>query len=109
MPVKNTDWIWMNGKFVPWNEAHIHVLSHVIHYGSSVFEGIRCYETPKGPRVLRLKDHIQRLYHSAKVYRMEIPFTLDEYCEVCLEVIRRNGMQKCYIRPVVFRGTATWA
>ncbi|MEW6757790.1 MAG: branched-chain amino acid transaminase [Acidobacteriota bacterium] len=104
MPVKNTDWIWMNGKFVPWNEAHIHVLSHVIHYGSSVFEGIRCYETPRGPRVLRLKDHIQRLYHSAKVYRMEIPFTLDEYCEVCLEVIRRNGMQKCYIRPVVFRG-----
>ncbi len=104
MPVKNTDWIWMNGKFVSWDEAHIHVLSHVIHYGSSVFEGIRCYETPKGPRVLRLKDHIQRLYHSAKVYRMEIPFTLDEYCEVCLEVIRRNGMQKCYIRPVVFRG-----
>ncbi|MEW5765429.1 MAG: branched-chain amino acid transaminase [Acidobacteriota bacterium] len=104
MPVKNTDWIWMNGKFVPWNEAHIHVLSHVIHYGSSVFEGIRCYETPKGPRVLRLKDHIQRLYHSAKVYRMEIPYSLEEYCEVCLEVIRRNGMQKCYIRPVVFRG-----
>jgi branched-chain amino acid aminotransferase len=104
MPVQKTDWIWMNGKFVNWDEARIHVLSHVIHYGSSVFEGIRCYETPKGAMVLRLKDHIQRLYHSAKVYRMDIPFTLEEYCEVCLEVIRRNGMQKCYIRPVVFRG-----
>lgn len=104
MPVKPTEWIWMNGEFVPWEEAKIHVLSHVIHYGSSVFEGIRCYETPEGPKVLRLQDHIKRLYHSAKVYRMEIPYSLEDYCEICLEVIRRNKMQRCYIRPVVFRG-----
>jgi branched-chain amino acid aminotransferase len=104
MPVKPTEWIWMNGEFVRWEEAKIHVLSHVIHYGSSVFEGIRCYETPKGPMVLRLRDHIKRLYHSAKVYRMEIPYSLDDYCEICLEVIRRNKMQRCYIRPVVYRG-----
>jgi branched-chain amino acid aminotransferase len=104
MPVKPTEWIWMNGEFVRWEEAKIHVLSHVIHYGSSVFEGIRCYETPKGPMVLRLQDHIKRLYHSAKVYRMEIPYSLEDYCEICLEVIRRNKMQRCYIRPVVYRG-----
>ncbi len=104
MPVKPTEWIWMNGEFVRWEEAKIHVLSHVIHYGSSVFEGIRCYETPKGPMVLRLQDHIKRLYHSAKVYRMVIPYSFEDYCEVCLEVIRRNKMQRCYIRPVVFRG-----
>ena len=104
MPVKPTEWIWMNGDFVRWEEAKIHVLSHVIHYGSSVFEGIRCYETPKGPMVLRLRDHIKRLYHSAKVYRMQIPYSLDDYCEICLEVIRRNKMQRCYIRPVVYRG-----
>lgn len=104
MPVQSTEWIWMNGEFVRWEEAKIHVLSHVIHYGSSVFEGIRCYETPKGPMVLRLQDHIKRLYHSAKVYRMEIPYTFEDYCEICLEVVRRNRMKKCYIRPVVFRG-----
>jgi branched-chain amino acid aminotransferase len=104
MPVKATEWIWMNGEFVRWEDAKIHVLSHVVHYGTSVFEGIRCYETPKGPRVLRLRDHIKRLYDSAKIYRMEIPYALDDYCEVCLEVIRRNKMKQCYIRPVVYRG-----
>ena len=104
MPVKETEWIWMNGEFVRWRDAKIHVLSHVIHYGSSVFEGIRCYETPKGPMVLRLRDHIKRLFDSAKIYRMEIPYSIDDYCEVCLEVIRRNKMEQCYIRPVVFRG-----
>jgi branched-chain amino acid aminotransferase len=104
MPVKETEWIWMNGEFVRWEDAKIHVLSHVVHYGTSVFEGIRCYETPKGPQVLRLRDHIKRLYDSAKIYRMEIPYSLDDYCEVCLEVIRRNKMKQCYIRPVVFRG-----
>lgn len=104
MPVKATDWIWMNGEFVKWGDAKIHVLSHVIHYGSSVFEGIRCYDTPKGPQVLRLRDHIKRLFDSAKIYRMEIPYSIDDYCEVCLEVIRRNKMGQCYIRPVVYRG-----
>ena len=104
MPVKPTDHIWLNGKFCKWDDAKIHVLSHVVHYGTSVFEGIRCYSTPKGPQVLRLKDHIQRLYNSAKIYRMTIPYTLDEYCEACLEVIRQNKMKQCYIRPVVYRG-----
>ncbi len=104
MPVNKTDWIWHNGEFVPWDKAQIHILSHVVHYGTSVFEGIRCYGTPKGPMVLRLKDHIKRLYDSAKIYRMKIPWSPDEYCETCLEVIRRNKMKQCYIRPVVYRG-----
>ncbi len=104
MPVQPTDLIWLNGEFVPWGEAKIHVLSHVIHYGTSVFEGIRCYETPKGPMVLRLKDHIKRLFDSAKIYRMEIPWPQEDYCELCLDVIRRNNMRQCYIRPVVYRG-----
>jgi branched-chain amino acid aminotransferase len=104
MPVKKTDLIWLNGEFVRWDDAKIHILSHVIHYGSSVFEGIRCYETPKGAMVLRLQEHIRRLYDSAKIYRMTIPFSFEEYCEVCLEVIRRNNLTQCYIRPVVYRG-----
>ncbi len=104
MPVQPTEWIWMNGEFVPWKEAKIHVLSHVIHYGTSVFEGIRCYKTPKGSQVLRLRDHIRRLFDSAKIYRMELPYSIDDYCEICLEVIRRNKMEACYIRPVVYRG-----
>lgn len=102
--VAKTDWIWMNGEFVRWDDAKIHVLSHVIHYGTSVFEGIRCYSTPKGPQVLRLRDHIVRLFNSAKIYRMGLNWSLDEYCELCLEVIRRNKMEQCYIRPVVYRG-----
>ncbi len=104
MPVKKTDWIWLNGEFVRWEDAKIHVLSHVIHYGTSVFEGIRCYDTPRGAMVLRLKEHIRRLYNSAKIYRMEIPYAFDDYVDICLEVIRRNELKQCYIRPVVYRG-----
>lgn len=104
MAVKKTDWIWMNGEFVRWDDAKIHILSHVVHYGTSVFEGIRCYKTPKGSMVLRLKDHIKRLFDSAKIYRMEIPYSIDDYCDICLDVIRRNKMESCYIRPVVYRG-----
>jgi branched-chain amino acid aminotransferase len=104
MPVNKTEWIWHNGEFVPWHKAQIHILSHVIHYGTSVFEGIRCYSTPKGPVVLRLMDHIKRLYDSAKIYRMEIPWSREEYCNICMEVIRRNKMKQCYVRPVVYRG-----
>ncbi len=104
MPVKKTDWIWLNGEFVRWEDAKIHVLSHVIHYGTSVFEGIRCYDTPGGAMVLRLKEHIRRLYNSAKIYRMEIPYAYDDYVDICLEVIRRNELKQCYIRPVVYRG-----
>ncbi len=104
MAVKKTEWIWMNGEFVRWDDAKIHVLSHVVHYGTSVFEGIRCYKTPKGSMVLRLRDHIKRLFDSAKIYRMEIPYSIDDYCDICLEVIRKNNMESCYIRPVVYRG-----
>ena len=102
MPKSST--IWINGKWVPWDDANIHVLSHVVHYGSSVFEGIRCYNTKKGPAVFRLQDHIRRLYDSAKIYRMDIPYPPEEFCAVVLETIRVNNLQACYIRPIVYRG-----
>ena len=96
--------IWFNGEWVAWDEAKIHVLSHVIHYGSSVFEGIRCYETKKGPAVFRLEDHVRRLFDSAKIYRMEIPYTPDELSQSIVDTIRVNDLKACYIRPVVYRG-----
>lgn len=96
--------IWFNGKFVNWKDAKIHVLSHVIHYGSSVFEGIRCYNTKNGPAVFRLREHIQRLLDSGKIYRMNIPYTLDELCNATIETIKINDLKDCYIRPVAFRG-----
>ena len=96
--------IWFNGKLVPYEDATIHVLSHVVHYGSSVFEGIRCYETEKGSAVFRLHEHIRRLYDSAKIHRMEIPFTIEEIEQAALNTIAHSGLKSCYIRPVVFRG-----
>ncbi|TET82981.1 branched-chain amino acid transaminase [candidate division TA06 bacterium] len=104
MALAKSKFIWMNGKFVRWDDAKIHILSHVIHYGSSVFEGIRCYKTPKGPAVFRLKEHMDRLFNSAKIYRMEIPYTKQKVTRVCLETIEKNEMNECYIRPVVYRG-----
>jgi len=101
---KKAEKIWFNGEWVAWDEAKIHVMSHVVHYGSSVFEGIRCYNTRKGPAVFRLRDHLQRLYDSAKIYRIDIPYALEELEQVVLETIRVNELQACYIRPVVFRG-----
>lgn len=98
--------IWFNGKFVDWKEANIHVLSHVVHYGSSVFEGIRCYNTKKGPAIFRLEEHVARLYNSAKIYRMDMPYSQDEFREAILETVKINGLKACYIRPVVFRGYA---
>jgi len=96
--------IWMNGRLIPWDEAKVHVLAHAIHYGSSMFEGIRCYETEKGSAVLFLKEHMRRLFDSAKVYRIEIPYTVDELCQAAIEVIVANKQRSCYIRPIVFRG-----
>ncbi len=96
--------IWFNGSLIPWDEARIHVLSHVMHYGSSVFEGIRCYEQPSGSAVFRLEDHIRRLFDSARIYRMEIPWSREEVVEACLETVRANGLNSCYIRPLVYRG-----
>jgi branched-chain amino acid aminotransferase len=96
--------IWMDGKFVDWDDAKIHVLSHVIHYGSSVFEGLRCYATPRGSACFRLRDHLSRLMQSAKVYRMRVPFTIEEMTAATKELIRLNELKACYIRPCVFRG-----
>ncbi len=104
MPVNKVDKIWMNGKFVNWDDAHIHVLSHVIHYGSSWFEGIRCYNTAKGSALFRLDRHIQRLYDSARIYRTPIPYTPEQIEEAILETIRVNKLHACYVRPIVYRG-----
>jgi branched-chain amino acid aminotransferase len=104
MPVKKVDKIWMNGKLVNWDDAHIHVLSHVVHYGSSWFEGIRCYDTARGTAIFRLDRHIRRLFDSVKIYRTEIPYTEEQIEEAILTTIRANKMKACYIRPVVYRG-----
>lgn len=104
MSFDKTDWIWMNGTFVRWEEAKVHVLSHVLHYASSVFEGMRCYATPKGPGLFRLDDHVERLFDSAKIYRMEIPFSREEIAKGIKDTIRENGRKACYVRPIVYRG-----
>ncbi len=96
--------IWHNGKFIDWDNANIHVMSHVIHYASSVFEGIRCYSTPSGPAVFRLREHIQRLRNSAYIFRMEVDFSIDDLVNACLETVRINEFQECYLRPIIFRG-----
>lgn len=96
--------IWMNGKFINWMDAKIHVMSHVIHYGTSVFEGMRCYKTPNGPSIFRLADHIRRMFDSAKIYRMPIPYTQQEIVNACKETIRVNGVESAYVRPIVYRG-----
>lgn len=104
MPFEKSEKIWMNGEFVNWDDARIHILSHVIHYGTSLFEGLRCYKTKKGSACFRLQEHIDRLYNSCKIYRMEIPFRKQEIWDAILETIRANNMEECYVRPVVYRG-----
>jgi branched-chain amino acid aminotransferase len=99
-----TEKIWHNGRFIKWEEATIHVLSHVVNYGSSVFEGIRCYATPGGPAVFRLSEHVRRMVDSAKIYRMDLGYQAGELAEAMLELVRVNQMDSCYIRPVAFRG-----
>ena len=96
--------IWHNGRIKPWAEATVHVMAHVVHYGSSVFEGVRCYPTPKGPAIFRLTDHNKRLFASAKIYDMALPYTLEQINEACREVIRANGNTTDYLRPVAYRG-----
>ena len=96
--------VWMDGEFVEWKDANISVLSHVVHYGTSVFEGIRAYENENGVAVFRLKEHVQRLFDSAKIYKIDIPFTQEEIEEAILETLRINDLRACYIRPIVFRG-----
>ena len=104
MPIQPTEKIWRNGQLIPWEQANIHVMSHVVHYGSSVFEGIRCYAQPTGAAVFRLPEHMQRLIDSAKIYRMTLPYSLDELCAAVVDVIENNGVAPCYIRPIALRG-----
>ena len=96
--------IWFNGKFVNWMDANVHVLSHVIHYGSSVFEGMRCYNTSKGSAVFRLEEHVKRLFNSAKIYRMNVDYSMEEFSQAIIDTIKVNGLKECYIRPIIFRG-----
>ena len=104
MSLKKTDKIWHNGKLINWDDAKIHVISHVVSYGSAVFEGIRCYKTVQGPAVFRLREHMERLHNSAHIYRMDVAFSIEETCEAALELVRANRMDACYIRPIVLRG-----
>ncbi|MGQ0733016.1 MAG: branched-chain amino acid transaminase [Acidobacteriota bacterium] len=106
MAFAETGKIWMNGKLVDWKDATVHIASHVIHYGSGVFEGIRAYDSTDGPRVFRLGEHMRRLYDSCRVYRMECPYDLDTLSAAVLDTIRANGYRSCYIRPLVYRGYA---
>lgn len=95
--------VWHNGRFIAWDEARVHVMSHVLHYGSSVFEGIRCYATRRGPAVFRLREHMQRLLNSAKIYRMDHGLALEQLCDASVELVRRSGLPQCYLRPIIFR------
>ena len=104
MAIQKTDKIWHNGKFIKWDDANIHVMSHVVHYGSSVFEGIRCYSTPGGPAIFRLREHVRRMVDSAKIYRMELAYTLDDFSNAACELVRINKMGPCYVKPIVLRG-----
>ncbi|MFP4056128.1 MAG: branched-chain amino acid transaminase [Candidatus Brocadiia bacterium] len=103
-PIRKAKAIWMDGQLVPWDEAKIHVLSHVLHYGSGVFEGLRCYAAAKGPALFRLDDHLRRLESSAKIYRMGLPYPREQLREAVREVVRVNELDACYVRPCVFRG-----
>ncbi len=104
MSFKPPPYIWHNGEIIDWADAKVHVLTHALHYGSSVFEGIRVYSTPKGPAVFRLRDHIERLFDSAKIYRMDIPWSVDEIISACKQLVTQNQLESAYIRPLMFRG-----
>ena len=104
MPLAESKLIWMDGELVPWTEAKVHVLTHSLHYGLGVFEGIRAYETSTGPAVFRLTPHIKRLFNSAKIFMLDIPFTVEEIIQATKDTVRENGLNSCYIRPIVFLG-----
>lgn len=104
MPITPTKYIWFNGELVPWEKATVHVMTHALHYGSSVFEGIRCYDTPKGPAVFRLTPHIRRLFDSARIYRMSLPYKPADIVDACKTLLRENGQTSAYLRPLIWRG-----
>jgi branched-chain amino acid aminotransferase len=106
MAFSETGKVWMNGKLVEWKDATIHVATHVVHYGSGVFEGIRSYDSKTGPNVFRLPEHMRRLWDSCRVYRMDPPYSSDQFSEAILETIRANNFKSCYIRPLIYRGYA---
>jgi branched-chain amino acid aminotransferase len=102
--INATDWIWHDGEFIPWADAQVHVLCHSLQFGSSIFEGIRCYSTPQGPAIFRLEDHLKRMVHSCKIYRMDLKYSVDDLVAACCELVEKNGLDACYIRPMVIRG-----
>ncbi len=104
MPITPTESIWMNGELVPWADAKIHILTHSLHYGTGVFEGIRAYETAQGPAIFRLTDHIDRLFASAKILMIDIPFRRDELVQACKDTVRSTGLPSCYVRPIAYYG-----
>ena len=99
-----TDWIWRDGEFIPWADAHVHVLSHSMQFGSSAFEGVRCYHTPNGPAIFRLREHLTRLLNSVKIYRMELAYSIDQLSAACCALVLKNKLNACYLRPMVVRG-----
>jgi branched-chain amino acid aminotransferase len=103
-PFTETGLVWINGRLVAWKDAHIHIASHVIHYGSSIFEGFRAYQNHKGTAIFRLHAHVKRLYNSCKIYRMDIPYTPEEFHRAIIETVQANKLRECYIRPIVYRG-----
>jgi branched-chain amino acid aminotransferase len=105
MSFGNTKWVWMNGEFVSWENATIHVSTHALHYGSGVFEGVRCYQTPEGPALFRVVDHLERFYYSARTHGMEIPYRAEQLAEAMANLILRNNFTHCYVRPICFRGS----
>ncbi len=106
-PFNENGLVWMNGKLVPWKKANVHIASHVIHYGTALFEGFRTYQTAKGSVIFRLDAHIRRLYNSCKMYRMDVPYTQEEFQAAVIETIKANKLKACYIRPIIYRGYAT--
>ena len=104
MAINQSRFIWFKGELVPWEQATVHVMTHALHYGSSVFEGIRAYETPQGPCIFRLKDHTRRLFNSAKIHRLDVGYSEEEINEACRAVIRANGLKSAYVRPIAYRG-----
>jgi branched-chain amino acid aminotransferase len=104
MGIQPVDKVWMNGELVDWDDATVHVLTHALHYGTGVFEGIRCYETSSGPAVFRLRDHLERMERSAKIFMMEIPFSVDELIRVTHDLVKVNRLKSCYVRPIAYRG-----
>src|SRR4051795_12203901 len=101
MAIEKTDKIWHDGKFIPWDQAQIHIMSHVVNYGTSVFEGVRCYNLPTGPAIFRAQEHIQRLLDSAKIYRIDVKFTREDLTKAMVELVKVNGIWPCYLRPII--------